>query len=277
MVQSQFLECTVVQNPKNKGFAVANNQGLRIAKGRYVLFLNPDTVLQTDALTSMCRFLDKNSSFGAVGCKLCNLDGSVQYACARTFPTPVNQLFYLLMFYRIFPTIRTFSTTELHHWDHLDSRAVDCLCGACIMATRSILTELGGFNENFFMYAEDVELCYRIKEAGLKIYYLADQQILHLSGSSSSQRKEAFFSAIMNRESNCKFIELHYGRSKAQQFRTCVAIGSFIRLLVVFPISIFGVIAGINQLRFSRQIFKKYLTLFLWAVNVIDTSNIQGS
>jgi GT2 family glycosyltransferase len=126
----------------------------------------------------MFVYLEKNAEFGAVGCKLINSDGQIQFTCGRTFPTPFNQFILLSMLNKLFPQSRHLSTVEMNYWDHTDSREIDCLSGACIMARKNIIDTLNGFDENYFMYAEDVDLCYRIKKESWKIYYLAESAFI---------------------------------------------------------------------------------------------------
>ena len=193
MVKSQYPECVLIESKENLGFVKANNLALGRAKGRYIFYLNPDTRLLSNSIFAMKKILDNDSAIGAVGCKLIYPTGETQYVCARTFPTPLNQFFFLSLLNRIFPRSKFFSSVELGFWDHNDSRYIDCLSGACILARHDIIATLGGFDENIFMYAEDVDLCYRIKQLGYKIYYLADHRIVHFSGASSKQKKYSFF------------------------------------------------------------------------------------
>ena len=231
MVKQQFPQCKLIESKNNNGFAKGNNLGLRVATGKYILYLNPDTVLITNALYGMFHFMEANTNIGAVGCKLLNQDGSIQFTCARTFPTLFNQFCYFMMLNRLFP--KSCSTTEMSYWDHRDSREIDCLSGACIFARKDIINKLQGFDEKFFMYAEDVDLCYRIKLEGWKLYYLASEEIYHLEGASSKKQSQKYFSAIAMRESNFQFFVNHYGKVNAQVYKLIIFIGSVFRLLVI--------------------------------------------
>jgi GT2 family glycosyltransferase len=201
-----------------------------------------------------------------VGCKLVTTDGQIQFTCARTFPTPFNQFNFLSMLNRLFPQSRILSTVEMDYWDHTDSREIDCISGACIMTRRDIIDTLHGFDENIFMYAEDVDLCYRIRKESWKIYYLAEESIFHHEGSSSKKRSNRHFGALMQRASNYYFLKKHFGHAKALEFKIAVGVGSIIRLFVLIlltPLSILSIPEKV-----SRDSFGKYYNLFLWAIGL---------
>jgi GT2 family glycosyltransferase len=259
----------VLENSENKGFSRANNQAIKEASGTYILFLNPDTKLITNAIDKMAGFLDDNRDFGAVGCKLIYPDGRIQYDCARTFPTPLRQLSYLLMLNLIFPKYTTFSTVELEYWDHMDSRDVDCLSGACLMTRKEIIHELNGFDENLFMYGDEVDLCYRIKKLGWKAYYLSSEEIIHYGGASTKKRGTDFTSTIMRYEANYYFMRKHHSYSKARMYKYLTGVGCLIRMLgmiVMIPISR---IRFMPDLEISGDTLKKYYSLLSWSLGLI--------
>lgn len=266
MVKSDYPECLIVERKENLGFARGNNEAVKNASGKYIFYLNPDTELITNAIYGMFIFLEKNADFGAVGCKLVTSDGEIQFTCARTFPTPFNQFSLLAMLNRLFPRSRQLSTVEMEYWDHTDSREIDCLSGACIMARKHIIDGLNGFDDAFFMYAEDVDLCYRIRSEGWKIYYLAEERIFHHEGASSKKKANRHFSAIMQRVSNCYFFTKHFGRIKALKYRAAVAAGSIIRLFVLMFLT--PILVKTNPEKVSTDSFPKYWNLFLWALGL---------
>lgn len=266
MVKFDHPECLMVESQKNLGFAKGNNEAVKNASGKYIFYLNPDTKLITNAICSMFVFMEKHADFGAVGCQLVTSDGQIQYTCARTFPSPLNQFSFLAMLNKLFPQSRRLSTVEMNYWDHADSREIDCLSGACIMARKHIIDGLKGFDEAFFMYAEDVDLCYRIRNEGWKIYYLAEERIFHHEGASSKKKANRHFSAIMQRDSNYYFITKHFGRIEALKFKVAVAIGSIIRLLVLMFLT--PLLVKTKPEKVSINNFAKYCNLFLWAVGL---------
>lgn len=267
MVKQRFPNCKLIESKNNNGFAKGNNLVLSVATGKYLLYLNPDTVLITNVLYGMFSFMEANKEIGAVGCKLLNQDGLIQFTCARTFPTLFNQFCYFIMLNRLFPTSKSVSTIEMNYWDHKDSREIDCLSGACIFARKDIINKLRGFDENFFMYAEDVDLCYRIKREGWKLYYLANEEIYHLEGASSKKQSQQHFATIAMRESNFHFFIKHYGKTSAKIYKLIIFIGSLFRLLIIILSSL-----NLRKRRMNRQykeiVFNKYMNSVLWSLGL---------
>jgi GT2 family glycosyltransferase len=268
MLKKNFPECTLIVNKRNIGFVKANNLAIQHAKGSYVLYLNPDTKLITNPIFKMADFLENNKSYGAIGCKLILPDGQTQYICARTFPTPFNQFCFLSMLDRLFPKSKLFSSVEVKYWDHNDDREVECLSGANLMVRKDIVDQLNGFDPNIFMYAEDVDLCYRIKKLGWKIYYLSDEIIMHYAGSSSKKQNKIHFSAIMQRESNLYFQKKHFGKAKGSQYLLAVFAGSLIRILSIIVLTPFLFCSKKLRSKVNPQSIVKYITLLKWSVSV---------
>ncbi|MCK9417952.1 MAG: glycosyltransferase family 2 protein [Nitrospirae bacterium] len=267
MIRQRYPQCKIVACTENIGFTRGNNRCLQEVTGKYVLFLNPDTILATNALYGMFQFMESNHDVGAVGCKLLNQDGSIQYVAARTFPTLWNQFCYLMMLDRLFPTLRMFSAIELSYWDHQDSREADCLTGACIFTRKQVMDRLKGFDDALFMYADDVDLCFRLKKEGLKIYYLASEAIYHLEGQSSKKRSEMFFSSLTQRESNHYYFLKHHGKISAFLYRLIIFHGSLFRLIIT-TVSIVD-LRNNRLCKEDRQyISKKYLNLILWSLGL---------
>ena len=266
MVKLDYPECLIIESKENLGFAKGNNEAVKGASGKYIFYLNPDTELITNAIYGMFFILEKHADIGAVGCQLVTSAGQIQYTCARTFPSPLNQFSLLVMLNKLFPRSRQLSTAEMEYWDHTDSREIDCLSGACIMARKHIIDGLNGFDEAFFMYAEDVDLCYRIRSEGWKIHYLAEERIFHHEGASSKKRANRHFSAIMQRASNYYFLTKHFGRIQALKYRVAVAVGSIIRLCVLMFLA--PILIKTNPEKVSTDSFPKYWNLFLWALGL---------
>ena len=191
MVQRGFPAAILIANTENLGFARAANQAIRRSRGRYILLLNPDTLVVKHALARMVRFLDHQPLVGALGAKILTPNGDIDFRGGRRFPTPLTEFFDQATFSKIFPTSRIFGRYLMGYWDHNDSREVDLLSGACIMVRRETIEEVGPLDEEFFLYGEDVEWCYRIKRAGWKIFYYAEAQIIHLGGGSTKDSPES--------------------------------------------------------------------------------------
>ncbi len=266
MLKRDHPECLLIESKKNLGFAKGNNEAAKKASGKYILYLNPDTELRTNAIYGMFLFLEKNADFGAVGCTLVTSDEQIQFTCARAFPTPFNQFSFLAMLNRLFPRSRYFSASDMNYWDHADSREIECLSGACMLARKHIIDTQNGFDENIFMYAEDVDLCYRIRKEGWKIYYLAAESIFHHEGASSKKKQNKYFSALMQRDSNYYYFTKHFGSLKALEFKAAVGFGSIIRLSLLVLLSPFLIQSRPDTVSFD--VFGKYINLFLWSIGL---------
>lgn len=268
MLQEEFGEYKIILNEENVGFSRANNQALKLAKGKYILFLNPDTVIQTDVIPRMVEFLERNEEYGAIGCKLLNADGTVQYTCARTFPNAWNQFCHLSFLSRIFPLSKKFSNEDLEYWDHKNCKEVDVISGACLMARREIVEGLGGFDENIFMYSEDVDLCWRIKRSGFKIFYFAEGEILHYGGSSTAQRKDEIFVPLMLRKGQYYFVRKNYGQRKALLYRFAISAGLAIRLTSFCALTIINIAAHNKNRNKYLALTKRNLSLLMWSLGI---------
>ncbi len=197
MVRAEFPAVHLIEQAANAGYATANNVGLRAAglaggvPPGYALLLNPDTLLEPDALARMLAFMAAHPEAGAAGPKLVRQDGSLDRACRRSFPSPENAFYRLSGLSRLFPRHPRFGRYNLEHLDANQLAEVDSLVGAFMLLRGSALQEVGLLDERFFMYGEDIDLCYRIKERGYKVYYNPAVTVLHYKGAASRQRSAA--------------------------------------------------------------------------------------
>lgn len=171
---------------ENAGFSKANNIGIKYSTGENILFLNPDTQVHENTLKRCLKFLKENKKAGAVGCKVVLPDKSLDKACKRKFPTVINSFCTIFKIAKIFPRLGyniTGNDDGVYH--------VDCLVGAFMMCPKAVIEKIGGFDEDFFMYGEDIDLCLRIKQAGYEIWYLGDCEITHVKGASGKKSKKA--------------------------------------------------------------------------------------
>lgn len=177
-LSTRFSPLSVIRNGANAGFARACNQGLERAHGTYVLFLNPDTVVSEDALIKCVRYMDANEAVGILGCRLRHPEGVVQPSCSD-FPF-VEKLFldHLLRIRLFSPALR--QKRLLKYWRHNEIREVDWILGAFMLSRRRLLNTLNGFDEDFFLYGEDMDLCYRIRQYGYKTVYFPHAETLHV-------------------------------------------------------------------------------------------------
>lgn len=176
---------TFIASKENKGFAAGNNQALNIAKGDYVLLLNSDTIVWENTLKSIYDYMENHADVGAAGCRVLLENGELDKACKRSFPNVKNS------FFRLFhiPTKSKDDNYNLTDLPDDEIYEIDCLTGAFMFMRAKALDEVGFLDETFFMYGEDIDLCYRIKEAGWKIVYYGKSKITHLKGASSKKQK----------------------------------------------------------------------------------------
>ena len=174
-----------IESRENNGFAAGNNQALKIAKGKYQLLLNSDTIVWENTLESIYYYMEKHTDVGATGCRVLLENGDLDKACKRSFPNVKNS------FFRLFH-IPTKSKDDNYNLDSLPDDGVyeiDCLTGAFMFIRKEALDEVGFLDETFFMYGEDIDLCFRIKQAGWKIVYYGKSKITHFKGASRKKQK----------------------------------------------------------------------------------------
>ncbi|HOG48751.1 MAG TPA: glycosyltransferase family 2 protein [Anaerolineae bacterium] len=214
MVRAEFPNVLVTEQATNSGYATANNVGLRAAgfaggvAPRYALLLNPDTLLEPEALAQMLAFMEAYPEAGAAGPKLVRQDGSLDRACRRSFPSPESAFYRLSGLSRLFPRHPRFGRYNLGYLDPGQLAEVDSLVGAFMLMRGAVLEEVGLLDERFFMYGEDIDLCYRIKERGYKVYYNPAVTVLHYKGAASRQRSAA--SIVHFYEAMALFHNKHY-------------------------------------------------------------------
>jgi O-antigen biosynthesis protein len=226
-LQPKFPQVVFMANDTNLGFAKACNQGLARASGQYVLFLNPDTIVPEDCFTKCIEFFTSHTQAGALGIKMLDGKGRFLKESKRAFPSPMTSLYKLFGLSRLFPRSRAFSRYHLGHLDASQDHEVDVLAGAFMMIKKEVLDKVGGFDETFFMYGEDVDLSYRIQKAGYRNYYFSGSHIVHFKGEST--RKESVNYVKMFYNAMSIFVRKHYGGSKAGFFNLLIHIAIWVR------------------------------------------------
>lgn len=190
MVKEKFPDVTLIPNRENRGFGRANNQGLQIAQGKYILFLNSDVVVSDSCLDRMYKFMEENPEVGASSCKLLNPDGTLQHSC-RKFPDFKTFFPMLLGLRSLFPHLKVFRDYQMLDWDHSDIREVDQIMGSFMFIRKKALDQVGGFDERFWMYFEEVDLCLRLHQGGWKIVHYPSASAVHFLSQSAGQWREA--------------------------------------------------------------------------------------
>jgi GT2 family glycosyltransferase len=209
MVRRDFPQIALIETGKNLGFSAGNNAGWRVARGRYVLFLNPDTVVHEGAFDYLIDWMDEHPEVGASGPKLLNTDGSLQASC-RAFPSFGAGLFRNTLLGRLFPNNPWSRGYLMQDFQHSKEQRVDWLSGSALLVRREALEQIGGWDESYFMYCEDVDLCYRLKTKGWPRYYVPGATITHHIGKSSDWAMGAMIRR--HHASMLRFYFKHYAR-----------------------------------------------------------------
>lgn len=207
-IRQRFSEVTLIANAENLGFAKASNQGLATARGEFLLLLNPDTVVQEDTFARVLEFMRQHPDTGLVGCKILNPDGTLQLACRRSFPTPWVAFTKLSGLSQLFPKSRLFGRYNLTYLDPDQANEVEAISGSFMMIRREVLQNVGSLDESFFMYGEDLDWCYRIRQCGWKVRYFPGTQIIHFKGESS--KRSEFDHLKMFYQAMSQFAKKHF-------------------------------------------------------------------
>lgn len=178
-IKMRFPEVKVIENHENLGFSKANNIGMEVSKGEFLLLLNSDTIVELNTLKGAIAFISDHKHIGALGCKILLPSGKLDPACKRSFPTPLNGLYHSLNLDMAFPESTRFGAYNLTYVDENKTCSIDCIMGAFMLVPRAVIDVVGMLDEDFFMYGEDIDWCYRIKQAGYQIIYYPEVRIFH--------------------------------------------------------------------------------------------------
>ena len=187
MIESKFPKYKLIKNKKNVGFSRANNQAIKKAKGKYILLLNPDTLLEEDTLNKCILFMKKEENIGGLGVKMIDGNGNFLPESKRSFPSPIIAFYKIFGLSYVFPNSKTFGQYHLSYLDKNKIHEVDVLSGAFFLTKKNIIKKVGLLDEKFFMYGEDIDLSYRIKNSGYKNYYFPKTKIIHYKGESTKK------------------------------------------------------------------------------------------
>ena len=207
LVREHVSGVTLIENSENLGYAEANNQGIAASSGDYILLLNPDTEVKPGTLDTLLAFGKSHPDAAAVGCRLVGPDGEVQRSC-RSFPKPLGVLFEYTGLSHLFPRSRLFGSYRMTYFDYSHDAEVDQPMASCLLISRKAWDQVGKFDQDFPIFFNEVDWCYRAKQMGWKVYFTAGAEVTHYGGASTRQVKPQ-----MVRESHqslCRFYEKHY-------------------------------------------------------------------
>lgn len=244
MVAAEFPQVDLIASSVNTGFTGGNNLGLRRtpADARYVLLLNPDTVVPPDAFANMVAYCDDRPKVGVAGCKLVREDGSLDLACRRSFPTPSVSFYRMTGLSKLFPKSRRFGRYNLTYLDEDLEAEVDAVVGAFMFVRRTAMDAIGLLDETFFMYGEDIDWAKRFKDAGWQVRYYPAVEVLHYKGRSS--RQAAFRAGAAFYRSMWIFYRKHYATEYAAP----------VTWIIYSAIHLYwGVFATLNRVRPANQ------------------------
>ena len=185
MILENFPNVKLISNDANLGFSKAANIGIKASKGDFVCVLNPDTLISENVFTILIKYLNENKKIGCIGPKILNADGTLQLACKRSFPTPLISFYKLIGLSTLLPKSKIFGKYNLTYLDKESIHSIDAISGSFMLFRKEVLLKIGLFDEDFFMYGEDLDICYRIKSAGYSIVYNPNASIIHYKGEST--------------------------------------------------------------------------------------------
>jgi hypothetical protein len=267
-LKEQFPWAHLLLSEQNLGFGRANNLATKQSSGQYLLFLNPDTVVLGDALRQMLSALKRTPKAGAVGCRLLNADGTLQATCVQSFPTIANQLFALNWAQRRWPASPLWGRQAAYTNDPDKVHPVDFVSGAAIMLRRDIFFDVGGFNPDYFMYAEETELCLAVQKAGYTVGHTSAARIVHFGGQSTKTCQDCF-AAVTMRDSVYRFFKRNRGSLYAVTYRyglLASAISRMILLSILFPLA--AVLRYQSLKSGISTALSKWISIARWAIGL---------
>lgn len=230
MVRRKFPDVILIENKSNTGFSVANNQAIRQAKGKYVLLLNPDTVVEEDCFLQCTRFMDEHPDAGGLGVKMIDGKGKFLPESKRGLPTPEIAFYKMFGLASVFPKSKRFGGYHLGYLNNDQVHEVDVLSGAFMMIRKATLEKTGLLDEDYFMYGEDIDLSYRITKAGYKNYYFPNTTIIHYKGESTKKTSVnyvfVFYRAMII------FAQKHYSNKHAALFSFLISMAIYLRAAI---------------------------------------------
>ena len=225
MVRTQFPQTRLIAKTENVGFALGNNEAIPLCAGEFVLLLNPDTAVKPDALESLVSYLETHADVGAVGSRLLNPDGSLQTSC---YPAPLlrRELWRLFHLDALYPV----GEYHMHQWSLAAPRDVDVIKGAALLFRRAVLATVGFLDGRYFMYSEEVDLCYRVRQAGWRLVWVPQSQVVHYEGQSTKQVAADMFMQLYR--GKLMYFRKHYGRFAGALYKLILGAASITRLLL---------------------------------------------
>jgi GT2 family glycosyltransferase len=238
MVRKKFPEAQLIANKDNKGFSSANNQGINISRGEYVLLLNPDTVVEDDTFSKIVDFMDKHDDAGALGVKMVDGKGKFLPESKRGLPTPITAFYKMSGISSLFPRSKRFSKYHMGFLDENETHKIEILAGAFMLLRKSVLDKIGLLDEDFFMYGEDIDLSYRVIKAGYNNYYFPETRIIHYKGESTKKSSVNYVLVFYN--AMVIFAKKHFSNKNANAFASLIKVAVYFRAFLAILSRVFN-------------------------------------
>lgn len=227
MIQEKFPWVKLIANKENLGFSKANNQAIKMAQGRYVLLLNPDTIVEEETFAKSVQFMDDHPDSGGLGVKMIDGKGDFLPESKRGLPTPKVAFYKIFGLSMLFPKSKKFAKYHLGYLSEDETHEIEVLSGACMFLRKEVLDKIGLLDETFFMYGEDIDLSYRVTQAGYKNYYFPETQIIHYKGEST--KKSSINYVIVFYNAMVIFARKHFSDKNARSFSVLINIAIYFR------------------------------------------------
>ncbi|MFQ5583231.1 MAG: glycosyltransferase family 2 protein, partial [Calditrichia bacterium] len=231
-VAQRFPQVKLIALPENIGFGKANNVALARAKGEYVVLINPDTIVQEDTFKKLLEFFHTHPDASAATCKIINPNGSFSVDCRHSIPTPLIAFWKVTGMSKLFPRSKIFAKYNLTYLNEDEIYTVPAISGSFMMIKKEVLDRTGHFDERFFMYCEDIDLCHRMNQNGSKIYYVPTTQIIHYKGEST--KKDNLDYVVTFNKALYQFFQKYYAQSHILLFRWLITLGIILRGVFVY-------------------------------------------
>ena len=225
MTRDDFPQACLIESGENLGFAGGNNLAINASNGCYVLLLNSDTIVKPGALTTLVQFLDENLHVGAAGSRLLNLDESLQPSC-HPLPTLSRELWRLFHLDKLW----AYGRYHMHKWDTIQPRQVDIIQGASFIVRRDVLDKVGLLDDSYFMYSEEVDLCYRLHKADWDLYWVPESQVIHYGGQSTRLVAADMFIELYRGKYH--YFQKNYGNLAAALYKLILTAAALPRLIL---------------------------------------------
>lgn len=273
LIGKAYPDVNLLQLYENVGFARSNNAGARLAQGRFLLFLNPDTIVEDGSVRCLVEALDRMPRAGAAGPRLLNDDGTVQLTCVQPFPTILNQLLSVRWLEERWPSWKLWGREALYRDGQSKAEEVEVVSGACILVRREVFAAVEGFGEEYFMYAEESDLCEKVRLMGWKVLHVPGAVVVHFGGHSTKSREDHFSSVVM-RESIFRLFRKFRGTSYANTYRACMLASSLLRLTLLGLVASQPFSSHLRQT--ARCSFRRWTRIARWSLALEPWANAIG-